>query len=183
MLNNQTVILGVTGSIAAYKGAQLTSLFKKAGMDIHVIMTQNATEFVGPLTFEGLSRQPVITDMFSHENRWEIPHISLAQKAKLMVIAPATANIIAKLANGIADDMLTSSVLAATCPVIIAPAMNTYMYKNPATANNISVLIERGFHVMDTDSGALACGYTGSGRMKEAEEIFEYAKQVIESDA
>ena len=181
MFKDKTVILGITGSIAAYKGAYLTSLLKKSGADVHVMMTKNAAEFVTALTFEGLSRTPVITDMFARDDRWDIAHITLAQKAAVMIIAPATANIIAKLAAGIADDMISSTVLAATCPVIIAPAMNTFMYKNAATAHNIAVLAERGFHVMDTENGDLACGYTGSGRMKEPEEIFEYAKTVLDA--
>ena len=179
MLKGKTVLLGVTGGIAAYKSAYLTSLLKKEGADIRVIMTRHAAEFVAPLTFESLSNAPVVTDMFRRETPWEIEHISLADQASLMVIAPATANVIAKLASGIADDMLTTTALAVTCPVIVVPAMNTHMYQNPATQENLETLKARGIHVMEADSGYLACGYVGAGRMKEPDEIVAYIKDIL----
>ena len=179
MLKGKTVLLGVTGGIAAYKGAYLTSMLKKEGATVRVIMTKNAAQFVAPLTFESLSNAPVVTDMFHRETPWEIEHISLADQASLMIIAPATANVIAKLANGIADDMLTTTALAVTCPVIVVPAMNTHMYQNPATQTNIETLKARGIHVMEADSGYLACGYVGAGRMKEPSEIVAFAKSIM----
>ncbi len=134
------VLLGVTGGIAAYKSAALTSLLKKNGFDVNVVMTKNATEFVSPLTFETLSANPVAENTFSHKKAWEVEHIALAKKAEIAVLAPATANTIAKLACGIADDMLTTVFLALTCPVVIVPAMNTAMFENVATQVNLQIL-------------------------------------------
>jgi len=179
MLNGKTIVLGVTGGIAVYKSAYLTSGLKKLGAEVVVCMTENAKEFVSPLTFEVLSNAPVLSDMFEREKPWDIEHISLAERASLFIIAPATANIIAKIANGIADDFLSTTILAATCPIIIVPAMNTNMFNDESTVKNLKTLEQRGFFVMDTDAGLLACGDIGEGRMKEPEEIIEYAKEVL----
>ena len=149
----KTVILGVTGGIAAYKAAQLTSDLKKRDLDVHVIMTRNATEFVSPLTFETLS---------GHRNfEYNVQHVSLAKQADVFVIAPATANVIAKLAQGLADDMLTTTFLACSCTKIICPAMNTGMLENPATQENLRLLKARGMRIVEVDSGLLACGDVG----------------------
>ncbi|MGE5493948.1 MAG: bifunctional phosphopantothenoylcysteine decarboxylase/phosphopantothenate--cysteine ligase CoaBC [Burkholderiales bacterium] len=177
----KAVVLGVSGGIAAYKAAYLASLLKKRGYDVHAILTKSAQEFVTPLTFETLSGNEAITDTFRRTNEFDVKHVSLAKKADMFIVAPATANILGKVASGIADDMLTTTLLAAECPVIFAPAMNTAMYEDPAVQDNIAVLKSRGYYVMDTGEGALACGDTGSGRMKEPEEILEYAEQVLRS--
>jgi phosphopantothenoylcysteine decarboxylase/phosphopantothenate--cysteine ligase len=177
----KAVVLGVSGGIAAYKAAYLASLLKKRGYDVHAILTQSAQEFITPLTFETLSGNEAITDTFRRTNEFDVKHVSLAKKADMFIVAPATANILGKVASGIADDMLTTTLLAAECPVIFAPAMNTAMYEDRAVQDNISVLKSRGYYVMDTGEGALACGDTGSGRMKEPEEILEYAEQVLRS--
>ncbi len=178
MLNGKNVLLGVTGGIAAYKSAYLASGLKKAGAAVDVVMTQAATKFVTPLTFETLSAAPVTTDMFSREKPWEVEHIALAQKADLAVIAPATANTIAKLACGIADNMLTTTILACTCPVVVVPAMNTAMYENIATQVNLQILKDRGFIVMNPAEGALACGTSGAGRMREPQEIIDFLQEL-----
>lgn len=173
MLKDKTVILGVTGGIAAYKAAELASLLVKQHCDVHVIMTKGALEFMTPLTFEALTGNPVHTDVFARENACKIPHVSLSARADAVIIAPATANVTAKLANGIADDMLTSAVLAAVCPKLIAPAMNTKMYENPVTKDNISKLKSYGWHVIEPDSGRLACGDTGTGKLPSPERLLE----------
>ncbi|MEA5002450.1 MAG: bifunctional phosphopantothenoylcysteine decarboxylase/phosphopantothenate--cysteine ligase CoaBC [Christensenella sp.] len=178
MLNGKNVLLGVTGGIAAYKSAYVASGLKKAGAVVDVIMTEAATKFVTPLTFETLSAAPVTTDMFSREKPWEVEHIALAQKANLAVIAPATANTIAKLACGIADNMLTTTILACTCPVVIVPAMNTAMYENIATQVNLQILKDRGFIIMSPADGLLACGTSGAGRMREPQEIIDFLQEV-----
>jgi phosphopantothenoylcysteine decarboxylase / phosphopantothenate---cysteine ligase len=179
VFKGKTVVIGVTGGIAAYKAAYLTSALKNFGADVHVCMTKNASEFIDPLTFEVLSNNPIYTDTFDRARPWEVEHISLAKKADLFVVAPATANIIAKLANGLADDMLSTTLLACKCPIIIAPAMNTNMLENPATQHNIATLINRGFFVMDTEAGMLACGDIGYGRMKDPEQIIDYCENVL----
>lgn len=178
MLNGKNVLLGVTGGIAAYKSAYVASGLKKAGAAVDVIMTEAATKFVTPLTFETLSAAPVTTDMFSREKPWEVEHIALAQKANIAVIAPATANTIAKLACGIADNMLTTTILACTCPVVIVPAMNTAMYENIATQVNLQILKDRGFIIMSPADGLLACGTSGAGRMREPQEIIDFLQEV-----
>ncbi len=167
------VLLGVTGGIAAYKAAALVSLLKKGDFDVFTVMTSGAKEFVSPLTFETLSQNPVADNVFSREHPYEVEHISLAQKTDVAVIAPASANTIAKLAHGIADNMLTTVFLALKCPIIIAPAMNTAMYENIATIENLKTLEKRGYIILPTKSGKLACGDIGFGRMCEPEEIFE----------
>ncbi|MCL2014163.1 MAG: bifunctional phosphopantothenoylcysteine decarboxylase/phosphopantothenate--cysteine ligase CoaBC [Oscillospiraceae bacterium] len=172
--SNKTVVLGVSGGIAAYKSVALASLLKKQGADVRVIMTKNAVEFVTPLTFSSITGNRCITSAFDTDFEWEIGHISLAKKTDVMVIAPATANIIAKLAQGIADDMLSTAALAMTCPVIVAPAMNTAMLQNPATKKNLRTLSEYGYTVTETAKGLLACGDKGEGRMLEPERICEY---------
>lgn len=165
------VLLGVSGGIAAYKSAHLASLLKKEGFGVDVVMTVAATEFITPLTFETLTGNPVATETFDLKRAWEVEHISLAKKADIAVLAPASANTIAKLACGIADNMLTTVFLALNCPIIIAPAMNTRMLDNPATVHNLKTLESRGFHMVGPDEGGLACGDTGAGRMSEPEEI------------
>ena len=177
----KSVVVGVSGGIAAYKTAYLVSALVKKGYDVHVLMTKNALEFVSALTFETISGNAVITDTFERSEEYDVKHISLAKKADMFIVAPATANVMAKIAGGIADDMLSTTLLAARCPVVIAPAMNTAMYENEATQNSIRILKQRGFHVMETGVGALACRDEGAGRMKEPAEILEYAEKVFKS--
>ena len=169
----RTIVLGVTGSIAAYKACELVRLFVKNGDDVHVIMTDHAREFVTPLTFRTLSRNPVESDMFEDPLDWKPEHISLAEAADVLVIAPATANIIAKMANGIADDLLSSVALATKAQIVVAPAMNTGMWENAATQANIAALKGRGVRFVEVGDGELACGTSGPGRMAEPEAIFE----------
>ena len=171
-LSGKTVVLGITGGIAAYKACELCSSLRKAGAQTHVIMTKNACQFVAPLTFETLSNHPVVTDTFARPDTWEVEHVALAKKADLFVIAPATANIMAKMACGIADDMLSTTVLATKAPVLLAPAMNTGMWENAATRENVATLKKRGVHFVGPAGGYLACGDSGTGRMSEPEEIF-----------
>jgi len=165
------VVLGVTGGIAAYKACELLRLLQKGGAEVQVIMTKNACEFVNPLTFETLSGYPVVTDTFNRPERWSVEHVAMAKWADLFVIAPATANILAKMAAGIADDMLSTTVLATSAPVLVAPAMNSGMYLNAATQANMSLLHSRGIHFVDPASGYLACGDTGVGKLAPVEEI------------
>jgi len=172
----RTVVVGVTGSIAAYKACELVRLFVKNGDDVHVIMTAHAREFVTPLTFRTLSRNPVESDMFADPLDWKPEHISLAEAADLLVIAPATANILAKLAHGLADDLLSSVALATKAPILVAPAMNTGMYENPATQANFATLRARGVRFVEMDSGELACGTTGKGRMADPAAVFAAAR-------
>lgn len=179
MLKGREIVLGVTGGIAAYKAAEVVSRLRKQGANVHVIMTKSATEFVQPLTFETLSGNPVVTDTFDRRTPWEVEHISLAQRAEIFVIAPATANMLAKMACGIADDMLSTTVLATKAPVLVAPAMNTGMWTAVATQHNVQLLQERGVHVVGPGSGFLACGDTGSGRMSEPAEIVEAIEAVL----
>ncbi|MBO4885942.1 MAG: bifunctional phosphopantothenoylcysteine decarboxylase/phosphopantothenate--cysteine ligase CoaBC [Clostridia bacterium] len=167
------VVLGVTGGIACYKSCELVSRLNKAGIDVYVIMTENATKLVQPLTFQTLSKHPVALDTFQPINAFEVEHIALAQRADLFVIAPATANILAKLAHGIADDMLSTTALATKAPMLVAPAMNTGMWENPATQENIRILKGRGVHLCGPEGGLLACGDSGMGRMSEPADIAE----------
>jgi phosphopantothenoylcysteine decarboxylase/phosphopantothenate--cysteine ligase len=169
----KTVVLGVTGSIAAYKACELVRLFVKGGYDVHVVMTAHATEFVTPLTFRTLSRNPVENAMFADPLEWKPGHISLADAADVLVVAPATANIIAKMANGIADDLLSGVALATKAPIVVAPAMNTGMWENAATQANIETLKKRGVRFVEVGDGELACGTSGPGRMAEPRAIFE----------
>ncbi len=174
------VVLGVTGGIAAYKACEILRLLQKQGMDVFVVMTKNATRFVAPLTFETLSGHPVAVDTFERPATWEVEHIALAKRADLFLIAPATANIIAKLACGIADDMLSTTVLATHAPVMIAPAMNTGMWENPATQDNLRTLMARGVRVVAPASGHLACGDSGAGKLEDVEVIVRQAVQVLQ---
>lgn len=171
MLKGKTILIGVTGSIAAYKAADLASRLMKQHAQVHVIMTKNAAEFIAPLTFETLTGRKCITDTFERnypsDSPVEVEHISLAKKADLVIVAPATANIIAKMAYGIADDMLSTTLLACTCPVLVSPAMNTRMYEHPATQANLAVLKERGVKIIEPSSGHLACGDEGKGKLPE----------------
>lgn len=163
----RTVVLGVTGSIAAYKACELVRLFVKKGDDVHVIMTDHAKAFVTPLTFRTLSRNPVQNEMFADPLAWKPEHISLAEAADVLVIAPATANILAKMAHGLADDLLSSVALAMCAPIVVAPAMNTGMYLNAATQANFQTLKARGVAFVEMGDGDLACGTTGVGRMAD----------------
>lgn len=181
-LQGKTVVLGVSGGIAAYKACELVSRLKKAGTQVHVIMTAAAAEFVRPLTFQTLSANPVATDTFGSVKYWEVEHIALAKKADLFVIAPATANVIAKLACGIADDMLTTTALATAAPMLLAPAMNTQMYQAEATRKNLSTLISRGARTVGPEGGLLACGDVGAGRMSEPAEIFAAIEALLSPD-
>ena len=179
MLKGKNVLLGVTGGIAAYKTADLASKLIKQHANVDVIMTKNATEFITPLTFESLTHTKCVTDTFDRNHPWEVEHIALADKADVLVIAPATANCIAKLAHGIADDMLTTTALACTCPKIIAPAMNTKMLENPATQRNLKTLEEDGYIIVTPGDGYLACGTVGKGRMEEPANILEEILHVM----
>ena len=172
-LDGKTIVLGVTGGIAAYKSCEVVSRLRKAGAKVHVIMTKNACQFVAPLTFETLSNNPCVTDTFDRPERWEVEHVALAKQADLFLIAPATANIMAKLAHGIADDMLSTTVLATRAPVLLAPAMNTGMWENTATQENLKTLLARGVLTIGPEGGLLACGDTGAGRMSEPAQIVE----------
>lgn len=174
MLKGKTVILGVTGSIAAYKAANLASLLKKQHADVHVIMTQNAMQFINPVTFETLTGNKCLTDTFDRNFQFEVEHVELAKRADLAVVAPATANVMAKLAHGLADDMLTTTLLACQCPKLIAPAMNTRMYENPVTQDNMAILRKYGWKVMEPAVGRLACGDTGRGKFPEERLIVEH---------
>jgi len=179
MLSGKHVVLGVTGGIAAYKACEVVSRLRKLHAEVDVIMTENATRLVQPLTFETLSNRPVCVDTFSRIESWDVKHISLAQKADIMVVAPATANIMAKLAHGIADDMLSTTLLATKAPILLAPAMNTGMWTAAATQQNLQTLFERGVMTIGPGSGFLACGDTGSGRMSEPVEIVEAIQAIL----
>ena len=174
------IVLGVTGGIAAYKACELLRLLQKQGMDVYVVMTKHATQFVAPLTFETLSGHPVAVDTFERPATWEVEHIALAKRADLFLIAPATANIIGKMAGGIADDMLSTTVMATKAPVMIAPAMNTGMWENPATQHNIQTLVSRGVHVVIPATGHLACGDSGAGKLEDVNVIAQRAIAVLE---
>ena len=178
-LAGKCVMLGVTGGIAAYKACELTSRLRKAGAQVYVIMTKNACQFVAPLTFETLSNHPVATDTFARPETWEVEHVALAKRADVFVIAPATANILAKMACGLADDMLSTTVLATRAPVLVAPAMNTGMWDNPATQENVERLQQRGVHFIGPEGGFLACGDTGAGRMSEPKDIFDAIEKLL----
>lgn len=173
MLKGKTVLLGVTGGIAAYKAAALASALIKQHASVEVVMTRNATEFVTPLTFEQLTGRRTMVDTFDRNFSHQVEHISLAERTDLVIIAPATANVCAKLAHGLADDMLTTTVLACRCPKLIAPAMNTNMYENPVTQDNLNILRHYGWDVIEPASGRLACGAVGKGKMPEPEDLLQ----------
>lgn len=179
ILKGKTVILGVSGGIAAYKSASLASMLIKSGAKVHVIMTEHATNFIHPITFETLTRQKCLTDTFDRNFEFNVEHVELAKAADVIMIAPATANVIAKAAHGIADDMLTTTLLACKCPKIIVPAMNTRMYENPITQDNMSTLKKYGMEVVAPATGYLACGDTGAGKMPEPEILFEHIVRAI----
>ena len=178
-LNGKCVLLGVTGGIAAYKMANVASGLRKAGADVHVIMTENATQFITPLTFETLTNNRCVVDTFARDFKYEVTHISLAKAADLIMIAPATANVIAKMAHGIADDMLTTVVLAAKCKKLVSPAMNTAMLENPITQDNLATLKKYGFGIIEPTVGMLACKDVGSGKLPEPEVLCEEIYRVI----
>lgn len=180
MLKGKTVILGVTGSIAAYKIAGLASMLVKQHCDVHVIMTQNAVHFINPITFETLTGNKCLTDTFDRNFEFQVEHVSLAKKADVILIAPASANVIGKIAHGIADDMLTTTVMACRCKKLIAPAMNTNMYENPVLKDNLKLCSSYGMEVIEPAIGYLACGDTGSGKMPEPEVLFDYIMREIQ---
>jgi len=179
MLTNKNILIGVTGGIAAYKTAELTREFVKKGANVKVIMTKNATEFITPLTLQTLSRNPVYTDMYALAGDFSIAHISLAEEADLVVIAPATANVIGKIASGIADDLLTTSVMATKAPVLICPAMNVNMYENRIVQENLAKLAAYGYIVMDPASGELACGVIGAGRFPDVADVVDEVESIL----
>lgn len=177
---SKCVVIGVTGGIAVYKALDVISALRKKDIEVHVIMTESASKFVNPLTFQSISQNMVVTDMFAEPKAWEIQHISLAQKADLMLIAPATANVIGKISNGIADDMLSTTVMATKAKVLIAPAMNTNMYQNPIVQNNISKLKDFGYKFIEPASGRLACGDIGIGKLADVNTIVEGVIEELE---
>ena len=179
MLKGKTVVLGVTGSIAAYKIASLASMLVKKQVNVHVIMTQNATNFINPITFETLTGHKCLADTFDRNFEFQVEHVSLAKQADMVMIAPASANVIGKLAHGIADDMLTTTLLACRCPKFMSPAMNTAMYENPMVQDNLKILEKYGYEVITPASGYLACGDTGSGKMPEPEILFQYIEREL----
>jgi len=174
-----SVVLGVTGSIAAYKAAELVREFQKASWEVHVVMTRAALKFVSELTFRTLSRNPVGCEMFPGDQEWRPGHISLAEKADILVIAPCTANVLAKLAQGIADDLLTCTALACEAPLVLAPAMNEKMWDHAATRANVDLLVERGVNFVEVGTGDLACGYQGRGRMAPVARVLELTREVL----
>lgn len=178
-LQGKTIVLGITGGIAAYKMPNVAHALAKRGADVHVLMTKNATEFIVPLVFETLTNRRCIVDTFDRNFQYDVAHVSLANAADLMLIAPATANVIAKLAHGLADDMLTTVTLAATCPKLVAPAMNTHMLENPITQDNIRTLAHYGFTVIPSGSGLLACGDVGSGRLPDEDVLLDYVDRAL----
>lgn len=179
MLKGKHVLLGITGSIAAYKIANLASMLVKLNADVHVIMTKNAEQFISPITFETLTGNKVIDDTFERSSGYHVAHIAMAAEADIVMIAPASANVIAKLSHGIADDMLTSTMLACTAPILVSPAMNTHMYENPITQENIEKLKNLGYKLIEPASGYLACGDTGRGKMPDSEVLLDCILQEI----
>lgn len=173
------IILGVTGSIAAYKAAEIASQLAKAGHSVHVVMTANATRLVGPLTFQTLTKNPVITGLFEEDQERQPTHISLSDAADLLLIAPATANLLAKMAHGLADDALSTIAMATEAPVLVAPAMNGKMWKHAATQENVRILKRRGVHFIGPEQGMLACGYEGIGRLWKVDGILKQAEQLL----
>lgn len=167
MLKSKTIVLGISGGIAAYKAAELTRRLIEEGAEVHVMMTKGAQQFITPLTLQTLSGHPIHTDLFSLTQEQEIGHITLADRADAIVVAPATADILAKVAHGICDDLLTTVICATQAPVIFAPSMNVHMWENPITQENVSQLKKFGYRIIEPDKGPLACGYNGSGRLPE----------------
>lgn len=179
MSKTKHILLGVTGSIAAYKSAELVRLIMKRGWLVSVIMTRSATHFIGELTFQTLSRNPVLVDEFERMEKWNPAHVSLAEAADALVIAPCTANVIAKLAHGLADDALSSTALACSAPLVIAPAMNEEMWLHPATKENMRIIKSRGAIIVDPGRGELACGWEGEGRLAPLDEIMKAIEKVL----
>ncbi|MCQ4775298.1 bifunctional phosphopantothenoylcysteine decarboxylase/phosphopantothenate--cysteine ligase CoaBC [Lacrimispora saccharolytica] len=179
MLRGKTVILGVTGSIAAYKIATLASMLVKKQASVHVIMTKNATNFINPITFESLTGHKCLVDTFDRNFEFQVEHVSIAKQADVVMIAPASANVIGKLAHGLADDMLTTTFLACKCPKIVSPAMNTAMFENPIVQDNLKILEKYGYEIIQPASGYLACGDTGAGKMPEAETLYQYIERTL----
>ncbi len=175
----KNIVIGVTGGIASYKAVEVVNALSKQGHNVDVIMTNNAMEFVTPLTFQTLSHNKVVTDMFSKIEKWDTQHITLAKKADLFLIVPCTANVIGKIANGIADDMLTTTVMATRAPVVIAPAMNTAMWENPILQDNIKRLRSFNYTILDTADGRLACGDIGSGKLLAWEDIVDITLKAL----
>ena len=182
MLKDKTVVIGVSGGIAVYKTLDVISRLRKLGVNVNVIMTKSATEFVTPLSFQSLSQNYVVCDMFEDPKTWDVEHVSLAKRADVFLIAPATANVIGKIANGIADDMLTTTVMATKAKVLIAPAMNTNMYENPILQRNINTLKELGYNFVEPESGRLACGDTGKGKLASPETIVDEVVKLLSKD-
>lgn len=180
MLKGKTVVLGVTGSIAAYKMANVASALVKEGADVHVVMTKNATNFINPITFETLTNNKCLVDTFDRNFQFHVAHVSLSQKADVMLIAPASANIIGKLANGIADDMLSTMALAASCKIIVSPAMNTHMYKNQIVQDNLKKLKHYGFEIIEPAVGRLACASVGEGKLPAEDVLLDYIRQEVQ---
>ena len=178
-LQGKTIVLGISGGIAAYKMPNVAHALAKRGADVHVLMTKNATEFIAPLVFETLTNRRCIVDTFDRNFQYDVAHVSLANAADLMLIATATANVLAKLAHGLADDMLTTVTLAAHCPKLVAPAMNTHMLENPITQDNLKTLAQYGFTVIPSGSGLLACGDTGSGRLPDEQTLVDYVDRAL----
>lgn len=178
---NKIVVVGVTGGIAAYKAAQLVSTVRRFGADVYVVMTSSAARFVGPLTFRALSAHPVISDLWSPDNPWDEPHVFLGERAHLYVIAPATAQTLAKLALGFSDDVVSATALATRAPVLLAPAMSDLMYEHPATQEHLRTLRARGYHVIGPEVGRLASGKEGIGRMAEPDAIVEEIAALLEA--
>ncbi|MSR64157.1 MAG: bifunctional phosphopantothenoylcysteine decarboxylase/phosphopantothenate--cysteine ligase CoaBC [Verrucomicrobiae bacterium] len=179
MAKKANILVGVTGSIAAYKAADLVSKLAKAGHNVHVIMTKDATQFIGPLTFRTLSRNAVVIDLFEEVDEWKPNHIGLADQADLMIVAPATANIIARLAHGLADDAISTIALATLAPILIAPAMNGKMWLHAATQENVKILKKRGVQFIGPEAGMLACGYEGIGRLWNVDGILAAATKML----
>lgn len=181
-MEKKNIVIGVTGGIAVYKMLDVITRLNKSGFNTIVIMTENAQKFVCPLSFETLSKNAVVTDMFAEKKNWEVEHIALAQKADMFLIAPATANIIGKVANGLADDMLSTTVMATQAPVVFAPAMNDKMYMNKIVQANIAKLKDYGYEFIDPASGMLACGDVGIGKLAKFETIVDYVKNYFEKE-
>ena len=179
MLKGKTVVLGVSGSIAAYKIADLASKLSKLQCDVHVIMTKNATNFINPITFETLTNNKCLVDTFDRNFQYSVEHVALAKKADVVLVAPATANVIAKMAHGLADDMLTTTVLACTCPKIVSPAMNTQMLHNPITQDNLDILKHYGFEIIEPATGMLACKDIGDGKLPDTDVLLDYILKTI----